>query len=87
MRVDPAQIPWRDHLPEPDAPVPTVHRDGVLGVYEGASYYSNGAYRPSRDSTMRFNRPFFNLPSRLAINAAIQAHTTAADTLFASSFE
>ncbi|MBI2398335.1 MAG: hypothetical protein HYV17_11105 [Xanthomonadales bacterium] len=87
VRVDPALIPWRDLLPEADAAVPTLHRDGSLGVYEGSSYFQNGAYRPSMDSTMRFNRPFFNTPSRLALEAAIQHHAIAADTLFESGFE
>ncbi|WP_276863371.1 BACON domain-containing carbohydrate-binding protein [Mediterranea massiliensis] len=42
--------------------------DEDLGIYEGGwASYSNGIYRPSYVSIMRYNEPAFNAPSREAI--------------------
>ncbi len=38
-----------------------------LGVYEGASTYWTGAWRPTENSIMRYNEGGFNAPSREAI--------------------
>ena len=40
---------------------------GEVGIYEGGSLYSKGAYRPSENSMMRDNYEYFNAPSRWAI--------------------
>lgn len=67
---DPARVPWANGLPTGVA-VPNVGLDGALGIFEGADYYIGGAYRPTYNSTMRFNAPLFNAPSRAALEAAI----------------
>lgn len=87
LEVDADRVPWQDLLPKPPRNWPTLDHDGTLGLFEGAGYYASGAYRPTRDSTMNTARPFFNTPSRRAIEAAIIAHTQAADILFRSGFE
>jgi thiol-disulfide isomerase/thioredoxin/translation initiation factor 2 alpha subunit (eIF-2alpha) len=38
-----------------------------VGIFEGGSLYSKGAYRPSDNSMMRDNYEYFNAPSRWAI--------------------
>lgn len=38
-----------------------------VGIFEGGSLYSQGAYRPSENSMMRDNYEYFNAPSRWAI--------------------
>lgn len=38
-----------------------------VGIFEGGSLYSKGAYRPSENSMMRDNYEYFNAPSRWAI--------------------
>ena len=38
-----------------------------IGIYEGASTYSHGAWRPTENSIMRYNEGGFNAPSRYAI--------------------
>ena len=42
-----------------------------VGIYEGAYLYRFGAYRPTENSMMRYNIPWFNAPSREAIYKAI----------------
>ena len=68
--ADPARVPWANWLP-PGVAVPNVGLDSAIGIFEGADYYTGGAYRPSYNSTMRFNAPLFNAPSRAALEAAI----------------
>jgi hypothetical protein len=55
-----------------DANIPSRNLDGSIGLYEGAAYYSSGAYRPSYTSTMRSLSPLFNAPSRAALEHAIE---------------
>lgn len=43
------------------------YHDEHLGVYEGASTYPKGAYRPSEDSMMNSNTCAFNAPSRKSL--------------------
>jgi len=38
-----------------------------VGIFEGGSLYSKGAFRPSENSMMRDNYEYFNAPSRWAI--------------------
>jgi hypothetical protein len=87
FEVDPARIPWRDALTDPAAALPTRDRDGRLGLFEGAVYFHGGAYRPSFNSTMRANVPFFNAPSREALAPALRARSVGKMTVFASGFE
>lgn len=71
---DPAKVPWADWLSNSD-PEPSRSMDGSIGIFEGADYYSGGAYRPSYNSTMRDLSPLFNAPSRAALETAIHART------------
>lgn len=70
--ADPTRIPWFSSLPG-DSAIPSRHIDDSLGVFEGATYYSSGTYRPSYRSMMRNLTPLFNAPSADAIEAAIEA--------------
>jgi hypothetical protein len=72
-----ADIPWASLLPA-NATIPTRDLGPALGVYEGAVYYTGGAYRPSYASTMRNLSPSFNAPSRLALERAIALRTRSA---------
>lgn len=71
---DPAEAPWLSWLPSGFAG-PTRSIDGAIGMFEGAEYYPGGAYRPSYTSTMRSLVPFFNAPSRAALERAIEQRT------------
>ena len=57
---DPAKVKWSAFLSD------DRYKDEV-GIFEGGSLYSKGAYRPSKNSMMRDNMPYFNAPSRWAI--------------------
>ncbi|HVJ63146.1 MAG TPA: M64 family metallopeptidase, partial [Tahibacter sp.] len=61
-------LPWGD-LVAADASLPTLDIDGSTTAVIGSSYYNDGAYRPTFNSTMRYNSPFFNEPSRRALAA------------------
>ncbi len=74
FKPDPSEVPWRGWL-APDSPRPNRSLDGMLGVFEGAHYYSGGAYRPSFESTMRNLHPFFHAPSRAALEEALHLRT------------
>lgn len=71
LSLQPADIPWHTLLP-PDQTIPTLDTDGSVGVYIGSDYFSDGAYRPSINSMMsnQGTNPFFNAPSRAAIEQA-----------------
>lgn len=43
------------------------YQNELLGVYEGACTYPEGAYRPSEDSMMNSNTCAFNAPSRMSL--------------------
>ena len=58
---DPEQVRWAHFLAD------TRYAYDGLGVYEGASTYIYGAYRPTDNSIMRHNYGGFNAPSREAI--------------------
>lgn len=59
---DSTEILWSKFLAD------NRYADEDLGIYEGGlAFYSNGVYRPSYVSIMRFNEPAFNAPSREAI--------------------
>lgn len=73
---DPAEVPWLSWLLPGFAP-PSRDIDGSMGMFEGADYYPGGAYRPSYESTMRSLTPFFNAPSRAALERAIGQRTQA----------
>lgn len=68
------QVPWANWL-SAGLIAPTRSVDGSLGIYEGADYYSGGAYRPSYNSMMRDLAPLFNEPSLAALQTALQART------------
>lgn len=69
--ADPADIPWASWISSSTS-IPTRNMGKGIGVYEGADYYSTGAYRPSFTSIMRdLQTPTFNAPSRAALEAAI----------------
>ena len=72
--ANPAQIPWANWLTRGDK-IPSSNLDGSIGVYEGASYYVGGAYRPSFRSMMTELSPLFNAPSRSALETAVHART------------
>ncbi len=72
--ANPAQIPWANWLTRGDK-IPSSNLDGSIGVYEGASYYVGGAYRPSFRSMMNELSPLFNAPSRSALETAVHART------------
>ena len=57
---DPSKVRWSAFLSD-------ERYAGKVGIYEGATLYSLGAYRPSENSMMRDNLEYFNAPSRLAI--------------------
>ncbi len=58
---DPAKIKWAHFISDPR------YANEGLGVYEGASTYRTGIWRPTYDSIMRYNTGDFNAPSREAI--------------------
>ena len=70
----PAHVPWLSWLGSGFVP-PSRHIDGSTGIFEGANYYPGGAYRPSLRSTMRGLAPYFNGPSRAALQKAVQDRT------------
>ncbi|MFF2952976.1 M64 family metallopeptidase [Kitasatospora sp. NPDC057965] len=47
---------------------------GVVGAYEGASYFPKGLYRPTENSIMRSLGRQFNLPGREAMIAGFYRH-------------
>lgn len=57
---DPQKVKWSEFLSD------ERYKDEV-GIYEGASRYSKGAFRPSSNSMMNENMEYFNAPSRWAI--------------------
>ena len=57
---DPDKVKWADFLKD------SRYKDEV-GIYEGGLNVTNGVYRPSVNSMMRFNDDYFNAPSRWAI--------------------
>ena len=57
---DPDKVKWADFLKD------SRYKDEV-GIYEGGCNVTNGVYRPSVNSMMRFNDEYFNAPSRWAI--------------------
>lgn len=57
---DPSKVKWSAFLND-------QRYQGEVGIYEGGSLYSKGAYRPSENSMMRDNYEFYNAPSRWAI--------------------
>ncbi len=72
---DPATVPWKAWITTPATTTPSRSLDGSIGIYEGADYYSGGAYRPSFQSTMRDRSPLFNAPSRAALEEALHRRT------------
>jgi hypothetical protein len=68
-------LPWREFVAA-DTALPTLDTDGVVGAFIGSNYYSDGAYRPTLNSTMRFVSPFFNAPSRAALDLATCTRTS-----------
>ena len=57
---DPAKVKWSKYLTD------DRYKDAV-GIFEGASTYSVGAFKPSENSMMNENLEYFNAPSREAI--------------------
>lgn len=57
---DPKKVKWSAFLSD------SRYKDEV-GIYEGGSLYTKGAYRPSENSMMRHNYEYYNAPSRWAI--------------------
>ena len=57
---DPSKVKWADFLKD------SRYKDEV-GIYEGGLNVTNGVYRPSVNSMMRYNDDYFNAPSRWAI--------------------
>ena len=57
---DPSKVKWSVFLND------DRYKDEV-GIFEGGSLYSKGAYRPSQNSMMRDAFEYFNAPSRWAI--------------------
>ena len=58
---DPELVKWASFLHD------NRYNSESLGVYEGASTYMTGAWRPSEESMMNHNSGGFNAPSRYAI--------------------
>lgn len=58
---DPTKVKWSRFLSD------DRYKFDGLGVFEGACTYSNGAWRPTENSIMRYNTGGFNAPSREAI--------------------
>ncbi|MFA5713256.1 MAG: M64 family metallopeptidase [Bacteroidales bacterium] len=56
---DRSSVKWRDLF--------AIQGYSVVDSYEGAFYYSYGAWRPELNSAMRHNDLYFNAPSRAAI--------------------
>ncbi len=57
---DPSRIQWSFMLSD-------IRYKDVVGIYEGALTFSNGAWRPTYNSIMHMNTQGFNAPSRFAI--------------------
>ena len=57
---DPKKVKWSAFLSD------DRYKDEV-GIFEGATLHTTGAYRPSENSMMRENMEYFNAPSRWAI--------------------
>ncbi len=57
---DPSKVKWSVFLSD-------ERYKNEVGIFEGGSLYSKGAYRPSENSMMRSNYEYFNAPSRWAI--------------------
>ena len=58
---DPEKVKWARFLKD------ERYKFDGLGVFEGASTYIKGAWRPTENSIMRYNTGGFNAPSREAI--------------------
>ena len=58
---DPSEVVWAHFLED------ERYVNEKLGVFEGASTYAEGAWRPTENSIMRYNFGGFNAPSREAI--------------------
>lgn len=72
--ADPGLVPWALWL-APNEQVPDIGLGRGVGIFAGADYYAGGAYRPTYNSTMRNNSPFFNAPSRAALERAMYERT------------
>ena len=57
---DPTKIRWSAFLSDD-------RYKGQVGIYEGAALHKTGAYRPTEDSMMNEDAPYYNAPSRWAI--------------------
>ena len=57
---DPSKVKWSAFLSDD-------RYKSEVGIFEGGSLYSKGAWRPSENSMMRDNYEYFNAPSRWAI--------------------
>jgi len=57
---DPTKVRWSAFLSDD-------RYKSQVGIYEGAALYKTGAYRPTEDSMMNEDAPYFNAPSRWAI--------------------
>lgn len=68
------RIPWLHALSTSTA-IPTRSVDDATGLFEGATYYAAGTYRPSLRSMMRDLTPLFNVPSLEALKASVEART------------
>lgn len=66
LTATPQDVPWADFLAD-ERYQAADHYGEVLGVYEGACTYWNGAWRPTDESMMHSNMHGFNAPSRRAI--------------------
>ena len=62
---DPAKVKWSVFLAD------ERYKDEV-GIFEGGSLYSKGAYRPTEHSMMNDHYEYFNAPSRWAIYKRIR---------------
>lgn len=58
---DPSAVKWSQFIND------YRYASENIGVYEGASTYAHGAWRPTENSIMRYNEGGFNAPSRYAI--------------------
>lgn len=80
------RVPWSAALLAAGVTTaPSFDLRGGLGVFEGG-FFAGGSYRPSLNSTMRHSSPAFNLPSRLALQQALEARVDL-DYVFATGFE
>jgi hypothetical protein len=80
-------IPWVGFL-EDGATVPTPRKTDGMGLFTGGRYHQGGIFRPTENSTMRYNAPKFNAVSEKATrDIMLNRYGIDPEVLFIDDFE